>query len=410
MIVLFYNINYLLDSSVKGISKAGTMNTIKIIENILSPFENLAKKNGIEYIEFLNGEEKNKSLFKKSYNADFPYLAYEVLESNPAFQGRDQDSPSHLELTSKYEFKIFCHIYPLKRDGGINDLLIIETKTAVNENAGSIIEYLSGVINNFFQNLVVEKTSSDNADKYKNEIGNIRDIQAKLFPKFDEIKELDIRSAYLPAEFMSGTFIDGIFLDKTTYQLTACDVSEYGPASSFVGAAIRTIIRSDASQKKIPSAMIESINNKIKNIISATAGNNNIFLTIYQLNLKTGKVVISSLGNITTLFYTKKRNGLIDVASTETGKLFSNRNFLRDMTINLEPGDALLYYTRGVRQAKAENSETEYGLENLKTEMKSNIESGSLEIVHSIIESIYEFTDYAHLNEDIILIAMKRNE
>lgn len=386
------------------------MNAIKIIENILAPFENLAKKSGIEYIEFLNGGENNKSLFKKQYSLDFPYLAYEVLESNPVFQSRDQNMPVHLELTSKYEIKIFCHIYPLKRDSSITDLLIIETKAAANDNMDSVISFISGIINNFFMNLVVEKCSSDNADKYKKEIGNMRDIQAKLFPKFDEIKELDIRSAYLPAEFMSGTFIDGIFLDNTTYQLTACDVSEYGPASSFVGAAIRTIIRSDALQKKIPSAMIESINNKIKNLITGSAGSSNIYLTIYQLNLKTGKVVISSFGNITTLFYTKKRNGLIDIASTETGKLFSNRNFLRDMTINMEPGDALLYYTRGVKKAKAENSDTEYGLEKLKAEMKSNIESGSLEIVHSIIESIYGFTDYAQLDEDIILIAMKRNE
>lgn len=386
------------------------MNAIKIIENILAPFENLAKKSGIEYIEFINGSENNKSLFKKQYSTDFPYLAYEVLESNPVFQSRDQNIPIHLELTSKYEVKIFCHIYPMKRDSSITDLLIIETKAAANDNIDSVISYISGIINNFFLNLVVEKFSSDNADKYKKEIGNMRDIQAKLFPKFDEIKELDIRSAYLPAEFMSGTFIDGIFLDNTTYQLTACDVSEYGPASSFVGAAIRTIIRSDALQKKVPSAMIESINNKIKNLITGSAGSSNIYLTIYQLNLKTGKVVISSFGNITTLFYTKKRNGLIDIASTETGKLFSNRNFLRDMTINMEPGDALLYYTRGVKKAKAENSDTEYGLDKLKAEMKSNIESGSLEIVHSIIESIYEFTDYAQLDEDIILIAMKRNE
>ncbi len=385
------------------------MNTAKIIENILSPFEKIAGKNGIEYIEFLNGGENNKSMFKKSYSPDFPYLAYEVLESNPEFKNRDQNSPSHLELTSKYEVKIFCHIYPLKREGNITDTLIIETKTPSNDNIENIISYILTVINNFFVNIVAEKTSSDNADKYKKEIGNMRDIQAKLFPKFDDIKELDIRSAYLPAEIMSGTFIDGIFLDKTTYQLTACDVSEYGPASSFIGAAIRTIIRSDAPQKKIPSAMIESINSKIKNMISGSAGSSSIFLSIYQLNLKTGKVIISSFGNITTLFYTKKRDGLIDLAATETGKLFSNRNFLKDMTINLEPGDALLYYTRGVRKAKAENSDTEYGLDKMKEEMKANIEAGSLETVHSIIESVYEFTDYAQLNEDIILIAMKRN-
>ena len=385
------------------------MEIIKTVDYILSPFENLAKKTGIEFIELLSGEDCGKSLFKKSYNTAFPYLSYEVLENNPAFKARDRNLPVHLELTSKYEVKIFCHIYPLKCDKNKTGILIIETKKMIEDNIEIIIDFISGVFINFLTHIDDEKSPSGNDDKYKKEIGNMRDIQAKLFPKFDDIKELDIRSAYLPAEIMSGTFIDGIFLDAATYQLTACDVSDYGPASSFVGAAIRTIIRSDASQKKIPSMTIDSIINKIRNMITGSAGINNIFLSIYQLNLKTGKVVISSLGSITTLFYTKKRNGLIDLASTETGKLFSNRNFLKDMTLNLEPGDALLYYTRGVRTAKAENSDTEYGLEKLKSEVKTNIESGSLETVHSIFESIYEFTDYAQLNEDIILIAMKRN-
>lgn len=386
------------------------MNTQQIIENILSPFEILAKKSGIEYIEFLNGGENNRSLFKKSYSPDFPYMSYEVLAVNLSFQGKAPDSVVHLELLSKYESKIFCHIYPVRRENTISDILVIQTKNPSNDTIESIVSFLSGVTANFLSAAIEEKKSSENAEKYRAEIGNIRDIQAKLFPKFDEIKEMDIRSAYLPAEFMSGTFIDGIFLDSTTYQLTACDVSEYGPSSSFIGAAIRTIIRSEAPKRKIPSQMIESILNKIKNMITGSADSSNIFLIIYQLNIKTGKVVISSFGHITTLFYTKKRNGLIDLALTEPGKLFSNRNFLRDLTLNLEAGDVLLYYTRGVKKAKAENSETEYGLEQLMSQLKSSIGSGSLEIVHSIIESIYEFTDYAQIDEDIILISMKKNE
>ncbi len=385
------------------------MEIIKTINNILSPFENLARQHDIEFIELISIDNGGKSLFKKSYKPDFPYLAYEVLENNPAFKARDDSAPAHLELTSKYEVKIYCHIYPLKKSENQTYILIIETKKTLEGNTENIISYITGVITGFLDNLDEEKNSSDNADKYKKEIGEIRDIQAKLFPKFDDIKELDIRSAYLPAEFMSGTFIDGIFLDPSTYQLTACDVSEYGPASSFIGAAIRTIIRSDASKKKIPSMMIESILSKIRNMTTSSSGSNNIYLSVYQLNLKTGKVVLSSLGSLTTLFYTKKRNGIIDLASTETGRLFSNRNFIKDMTINLESGDALLYYTRGVKTAKAENSETEYGLEKLKDQVKTGIETGSLETVHSIIESIYEFTDYAQLKEDIILISMKRN-
>lgn len=386
------------------------MNTDKIIENIFSSFDVLAGKNGVEYIEYLNGGEGDKSIYKKVYNSEFPYMAFEVLEKTAEFQGRDKDTPSRLELTSKYKHKIFCHIYPVKRTGNITDTLIVETVSEMNENTEDVIACLSGLIACFAgdNDHEEEKSQTGNSDKYKQEIGNVRDIQVKLFPRFDNIRGMDIRSAYLPAEFMSGTFIDGFFLDDNTYQLSACDVSDYGPASSFAGAAIKTILRSDAPKKMVPSAMIETIVTKIKNIISGQAGAGSIYLTIYQINLKTGKAVISALGSLTTLFYTKKRNGLIDLASTESGKLFSNRNFLRDMSISLEEGDALLYYTRGIVKARSENSKEEYGLGKLKDEMKSNIDSGSLEIVHSIIESVYDYTDYAQLDEDIILISMKR--
>jgi len=333
-------------------------------------------------------------------------MACDVLEKTGEFRGRSKNAPSHLELTSKYKKKIFCHVYPVKRTGSITDTLIVEAESELNQNAEDIVACLSGVIINFLSHYEEELALSEKSSRYRQEIGNIRDIQVKLFPRFDNIHGMDIRSAFLPAEFMSGTFIDGFFLDDSVYQLSACDVSEYGPASSFTGAAIKTILRSDAPKKMIPSAMIETIVNKIKNIISGQ--NENIYLTIYQINLKTGKVVISALGNLTTLFYTRKRNGLIDLASTESGKLFSNRNFTRDMSINLEEGDTLLYYTRGIVKASAENSKTLYGLEKLKEGMKSNIGYGSLEIVHSIIESVYDFTDYAQLDKDIVLISMKR--
>lgn len=78
------------------------------------------------------------------------------------------------------------------------------------------------------------------------------------------------------------------------------------------------------------------------------------------------------------------------------------------MTVTLEPGDAILYYSGGISKSKNESTGAEYGIEKLKAEFKNGIESGSLEAVHSIVESIYEFTDYGQLSDDIILIAMKK--
>lgn len=382
----------------------------KIAKIILEHFDKAALKYGIMYIEALYNEgDSVKTVFKKTYEKDFPYLSYEVLEKNSQFMDKVSGVTNFtLELTSKYEKKIICstYIYPVEKYA--RWLLITQGTSAEEEPAKAVLEYITETLSRLSTETSEDKTNEKSAEKYKNELLNMRDLQAKLFPKFDEVKEMDIRSAYLPAEFMSGTFIDGFFVDKNTYTIAACDVSNYGPSSSFVGAAIRTILRAENIQKMIPSAMLEKVDARLKHIVSVNTLN--IYLTVYQVNLKSGKTTISSYGNITTLFYTKKRNGVIDLASTETGKLFNNRGFFRDITVNLEPGDALLFYTRGLISAKKENSEIDFGVERLKNIYRDNIDSGSLEIVHSIIESVYEFTDYCQIKDDIILISVKRTE
>lgn len=382
----------------------------KIAKIILEHFDKAALKYGIMYIEALYNEgDSVKTVFKKTYEKDFPYLSYEVLEKNSQFMDKVSGVTNFtLELTSKYEKKIICstYIYPVEKYA--RWLLITQGTSAEEEPAKAVLEYIAETLSRLSTETSEDKTNEKSAEKYKNELLNMRDLQAKLFPKFDEVMEMDIRSAYLPAEFMSGTFIDGFFVDKNTYTIAACDVSNYGPSSSFVGAAIRTILRAENIQKMIPSAMLEKVDARLKHIVSVNTLN--IYLTVYQVNLKSGKTTISSYGNITTLFYTKKRNGVIDLASTETGKLFNNRGFFRDITVNLEPGDALLFYTRGLIAAKKENSEIDFGVERLKNAYRDNIASGSLEIVHSIIESVYEFTDYGQIKDDIILISVKRTE
>lgn len=387
------------------------MNLGDICENIFKPLDSVIAGTGAGYIEaVLRSKNALTSFYKHSFINDFPHLSYEVLDKKNGFESIENFT--HTEEISKFQKKIHCFIYPLKSSGVVSGYLIIESGQQLTDESLALIKSISGVLAAFQSSETgstaekpgVKKEHRD--EKYHNELMNIRDIQAKLFPEFDNIDEMDIRSAYLPAEIMSGTFIDGFFADKTTYILAACDVSDYGPASLFVGAAIRTIIRTVEFQKMIPSMMITAIETRIKNL--AAGGNiSDIHLTIYQLNLKTGKAVISSYGPITTLFYTSKKSGLIDLGNTEAGKLFAKRTFFRDLTITLETGDTLLYYTRGVIKAKRDFDEQEYGLPRLKENTRANISGESLELVHALTESVYEFTDYNPVREDIILISMK---
>lgn len=388
------------------------MNLDTICENIFGPLSTVIAGTGAGYIEaVLKNKDAFSTFYKHSFTNDFPYLSYEVLNKKNSLETTMEFT--RIEETSKYQKTIHCCIYPVKSSGELSGHLLVESSQALTDRSLELFKSLSGILA-AFQETEKSSTTENPAvkdphrdDKYHKELMNVRDIQAKLFPRFDEIAGMDIRSAYLPAEMMSGTFIDGFFTDKTTYVLAACDVSDYGPASLFVGAAIRTIIRSGEFQKMIPSMMITTIETKIKNL---TAGGNlsNIYLTIYQLNLKTGKAVISSYGPITTLFYTSKKSGLIDLGDTEAGKLFSKRTFFRDLTITLDPGDTLLYYTRGVIRAKKDTDDQAYGLPRLRENTTGNISGESLELVHAITESVYEFTDYNPVKEDIILISIKK--
>lgn len=388
------------------------MDIDKICQNILEPLEKMATFAGTGYIEILfKGGSRFVTAFKKVYSPDFPYLSFEILNSNSRLEKLEK--LSHTEQLSKYKETIHCYIYPVYSYRILSGFLILQGKSPFTEEFIVFAESIAQILNNFYRSVqedaAQEKNTAgkDKDAKYHNELMNMRDIQARLFPKFDNIEELDIRSAYLPAELIAGTFIDGFFSDKSTYTLVACDFSDYGTASFFIGAAIRTIIRSEEVQKMIPSMMISTIENRIRNLTSV--GNiANICLTIFQINLKGNKAVISSYGPVSTLFYTAKKHGIIDLDNTEAGKIFIKKRFFRDLTINMDTGDTLLYYSRGVLRAKKEGSATEYGIEQLKVKIVENITNESLELVHSITESVYEFTDYEPLKEDIILISIKK--
>ena len=80
----------------------------KIAKIILEHFDKAALKYGIMYIEALYNEgDSVKTVFKKTYEKDFPYLSYEVLEKNSQFMDKVSGVTNFtLELTSKYEKKI----------------------------------------------------------------------------------------------------------------------------------------------------------------------------------------------------------------------------------------------------------------------------------------------------------------
>ncbi len=262
----------------------------------------------------------------------------------------------------------------------------------------------SFIITNIQTMLNASYTASN--ERYKEELGKLREFQARLFPKFDDVKQLDISSVYLPADLMSGNFIDAFYLNENTYQVSICSVEGYDAASSFTSATIRTLLRTNA-KRMVPSGQISFIMKKIENVIAGL--HSLIFLTIIQINTKSGDCRISSLGPPNVLHVSAANRKMVSTNVSETGRKLSKRKGFLDISLHLDPGDALLYYSHGVMKASSPATNEMYSLKNIVLAVKDCLDESALFITHSISDSIYEFTEYSHYEEDIILLAAKRN-
>ena len=89
--------------------------------------------------------------------------------------------------------------------------------------------------------------------------------------------------------------------------------------------------------------------------------------------------------------------------------LFDDNEYeTRELT--LEEGDTLLLYTDGVTEASRsiEGNSEMYGEERLLDNFTSLRGANSRDIIHTIIGTVYEYTEYGDQEDDITLICIRR--
>lgn len=371
---------------------------IIIVSKISVDIENKSKQEESEKQNEFEKEYKSESIFSKKFNDSFNEIPFKEISSSLESENETKNINKKIKFSEK---EINCFISPLIINKKFLGYSILQSEKDFGSNSDKLLEFLAQIIS-----ITEEMIYLTGEDKYKKELNNLREIQAKLFPKFDNIGEFDIASSYLPADLMSGNFIDGTYLDDTTYQITACDISGYDSGSSFAGATIRTLIKSFSSKNYVPSAMINVITEKLNSIISGI--HSIISLTLYQLNTKNGNVKLSYLSEISTLLYVKKRNRIVSLQDLKKGPSNNSSEYRKDLSIPLESGDILLYFSKGVVDAASGDGKINYGSQQLKIDLNEEKENSSVEILQNLTANIYDFTDYSPVENDMIMICIKK--
>jgi sigma-B regulation protein RsbU (phosphoserine phosphatase) len=241
------------------------------------------------------------------------------------------------------------------------------------------------------------------------ELQNAREVQRVLLPQSDPVLAgYRISGTNQPARIISGDYYDYIELGDRKFGITIADVSGKGFSAGLLMAMCRSVLRSLAPDKNSPSEVLATLNRQLYPDIQE-----DMFISMSYgiLDERTGKLVISRAGHDPALFFHHARGNVEVLRSpglavgVDGGQVFER--VTKDHEIQLQPGDCVLFYTDGIREA-LNTDEDEFGIERM-TEIFARIAPmGAEQVVVRLLEELRQFNGKETQVDDVTLVAIER--
>jgi sigma-B regulation protein RsbU (phosphoserine phosphatase) len=236
-----------------------------------------------------------------------------------------------------------------------------------------------------------------------------RDIQRILLPtEAPPLAGFEISGLNIPARQVSGDYFDYIKVDDEHLGVAIADVSGKGVPASLIMAICRSVLRSQASQKQSPSAVLREVNRQLYPDIKE-----DMFISAAYLILDRTRnsIVLSRAGHDAPLLYKRESQTVTPikppgmVLGIDSGSVFDR--LTNDFTVPLEKGDCLILYTDGVTEA-LDSEGDEFGPERMMQSVRASATNGAAAIIKRVIDDVRTFVGSTPQNDDITLIAIRK--
>jgi sigma-B regulation protein RsbU (phosphoserine phosphatase) len=245
----------------------------------------------------------------------------------------------------------------------------------------------------------------------ENELQNAREVQSILLPQSDPmVCGFRISGTNLPARIISGDYYDYLDLGDRKFGIAIADVSGKGVPAGLLMAMCRSALRSVAPGKTSPSEVLAAVNRQLFPDIRE-----DMFISMAYaiLDETTGKLVISRAGHDPALLF-RRESGKVEALRSpglalgvDGGVVFER--VTKDHEVDLFPGDCVLLYTDGVREA-VDSEEEEFGMERMSETFRMAAPLGAEVILSRMQEELRQFTGEGPQMDDITLVAIEKKK
>lgn len=262
-------------------------------------------------------------------------------------------------------------------------------------------------------NLAKEKETQGERDRYHTELERknaelqiARDIQASFLPeKIPQIPGYQFAACSIPAREVGGDFYDIITFPDQKTGLIIADVSDKGVPAALFMALSRTVVRANAEWHEGAKEVIEGTNTTIS--ADARSG---MFVTLFFAILDQGsrRLTYVNAGHNPPLVFRAGREPIPLPATGIALGAISDVDY-EEQSVNLLPGDVVLFYTDGVTEA-IDSTYTQFGEERLAELVTRNIRVSAPEMIACITEAVSAHAGETDQFDDVTLMILKVEE
>jgi sigma-B regulation protein RsbU (phosphoserine phosphatase) len=229
-----------------------------------------------------------------------------------------------------------------------------------------------------------------------------QEIQYNLIPdKFPELEGINFWAECRPARILGGDLYDFFKYEEQQVAMAIGDVSGKGAAAALYGALVSGILRTRAHRKYPPAEMLRLVNISLRQ--RAVEGR---FMTLcFALyDAQTRLLRISNSGSPPPILCRTGHAEFITMEGFPLG-MFDKADY-QEREILVEPGDAIVFYTDGLLEARDLRGE-EFGLERLKAAVEKYYQLAAHRLIEKLFSQIEKFTLDNRKYDDRTVVVLK---
>ena len=244
---------------------------------------------------------------------------------------------------------------------------------------------------------------------YERELNNAREVQRVLLPETDpQVPGFRISGVNLSARIISGDYYDFLRVADNHFGIAIADVSGKGVPAGLLMAMCRSTLRAVAAGELSPTRALAAVNRLLYPDIRE-----DMFVSFSYaiLDEKSGTITHARAGHDPALLY-RRASATVErlrppglALGIDAGTVFER--VTKDETIELSPGDCVLYYTDGVREALNEHEE-EFGIQRMSAAFRDAAPLGAATVITRMRDTLATFTDDGPQMDDITLVAIEK--